>query len=206
MSPIEPQVVSECKPLVASPRVVHPPKLQPMVKLENFDVGAALNALIARSGKEKKALAAHMGVSEQAVQKWIKEGKLAREHVRQICLFLDCSADELLGLAPIRAETGSQSQLVRLDPAMIAETHAALRRRYAKVGGYNIEHQPELFAVAYEIRSGMVGASVPKNVFDLVIEHADLTPQGASSDGRNDGVPAIGGTERKTGGSRGRKT
>ena len=205
MEPIEPQVASKRKPKVASRAVSRAAKLQPMVKSDNFDVGAALNALIARSGKQKLELAVHLGVSEQAVQKWTKRGTIARENVAEICRFLGCSADELLGLAPIRTAVEKESQPVRLDPAMIAETHAALRRRYAKVGGYDIERHPELFVVAYEIRCGMVGASVPRNVFDLVIEHADLTPQGASEDGRIDGVPAAGGTERKAGAGRGRK-
>lgn len=100
------------------------------------------------------------------------------------------------------------SQSVRLDPAMVAQTHRALKRRFAKSGGYDIEKHPELFVEAYAIRVGIVGASVPQNVFDLVIEHANLTPQGASTDGygrRGDGVPAVGGTGRKMGASPGRK-
>lgn len=179
-----------------------------MVKSEKFDVGAALNALIARSGKQKLELAAHMGVSEQAVQKWIREGKLAREHIRGICLFLDCSADELLGLTPIRSSKSapdSHSQPLRLDPTMIAETHHALQRRYAKVGGYKIEEQPEIFVTAYHIRAGITDASVPQNVVDLVIEHADLTPQGADKDGRSNGVPLTGTTERRARAGRGGK-
>lgn len=105
---IEPPVVPKVKPVVASMQSRSPSDFQPMVEVNDDHVGPNLEALIQRSGKQKLALAAHLGVSEQAVQKWIKKGTLAREHIRTICEFLGCSADELLGLVPIGGEA-SQS-------------------------------------------------------------------------------------------------
>jgi hypothetical protein len=100
---------------------------------------------------------------------------------------------------PWTGEAASQqhSQTVRLDPKMLAEAARALRLRYAKVGGYDIEQDPETFAIAYEIRSGMTNAYESPDVYQLVIQHADLTPQGAGDNGRSDGAPTDVGSERK---------
>lgn len=174
-----------------------------MVKPDDFDIGAALNALIARSGKEKKALAAHMGVSEQAVQKWIKEGKIARDNVREICLFLGCSADELLGLIPIRDDAtapASQSQLVRLDPVMLSETHAALSNLERKQGRkFSLEESDYAaqFVQLYCLRAGMSAQPTTEEWVAYVRKLDAITaPQGAL-DGRTDGVPAHGGGTKK---------
>lgn len=102
----------------------------------------------------------------------------------------------------LRAAPAPQSQPVRLDPAILAETAAALRLRFAKVGGFSIEENPEMFIAAYEMRQGMTKAHVSPEVFQLVIQHADLTPQGAGKDGRSDGAPTHGADGRKMGGRR----
>lgn len=105
-----------------------------MVTSENFDIGATLNALIARSGKQKKALAEYTGVSEQAVQKWINQGTIAREKVREICTFLDCSADELFGLAPIAEDVRSESQLLGIDTEMLKSAIVAVKEALRSLG------------------------------------------------------------------------
>jgi hypothetical protein len=110
------------------------------------------------------------------------EGKLGHEHG-----WLDTPQWEAGETAP-----ESHSLHMRLDPAMIRQVHKALQRRYARVGGYNIERDPDIFAIAYEILAGMADASVPDNVFDLVIQHADLNGSGARNDGRSEGVPVVG--------------
>jgi DNA-binding Xre family transcriptional regulator len=99
-----------------------------MVNSDEFDVGAALDALITRSSKQKKLLAEHMNVSEQAVQKWIRQGTIAREHIRKLCLYLGCSADELLGIRPIE-ETAQQGQShpPRLDQNIIRGVARAMQ-------------------------------------------------------------------------------
>jgi transcriptional regulator with XRE-family HTH domain len=120
---------------------------------------------------------------------------------------------EALGVSAAYLETGKDShrvnplpdrhsQPMRLDPAMLAETAKALRLRFAKTGGYSLEADPELFAMVYEMRLGMSDAYVSPEVFELVIQHADLTPQGAGNNGRSNGAPTHGADERKAGGSR----
>lgn len=85
----------------------------------------------------------------------------------------------------------SESRAVRLDPDMIRQAVLALEKRYKKAGGYSITERPGEFVIAYEIRVGMTDAYVSPEVFELVIQHADLTPQGASKDGRgSDHLPA----------------
>lgn len=203
MTRIEPQVAPESKPVVASRGVLHPSEFQPMVKLSEFDIGATLSVLIDRSGKTKLALAAYLGVSEQAVQKWVKKGTLAREHVRGICQFLECSADELFGLAPIGEHPAGHSQSVRLDPEILAATIKGLRLRDKRANRVyslaDIEEDPARFIEAYELFMGMV----PKPVPDNAIPHS---PQGAKQNGRSDDMPVSGATGRKMGKVGGRKS
>lgn len=170
-----------------------------MVKSDKFDVGAALDALITRAGKQKLELAVHMGVSEQAVQKWVKEGKIAREKVRDICLFLGCSADELLGLVPIRDEKtswGGESQPLRLDPKMLSETHKVLRTLEHKQGRkFSLEDSDYAaqFVQLLNARAGMPAQPTAEEWVEYVRKLETITaPQGAL-DGRTDGVPTHGG-------------
>jgi len=173
-----------------------------------------LYSAAAQAGDDSPAkVARRMNVSAQTLNNWeargiSQAGSLSAQDV------YGCDAVWLItgkgartaGVADQKGTYASHSQPLRLDPAMIAETHHALQRRYANAGGYNIEEQPEIFVIAYNIRAGITDASVPQNVVDLVIEHADLTPQGADADGRRDGVPLAGTTERRAGTGRGRKT
>lgn len=134
--------------------------LQLMVTKENFDVGAALDALIARSGKQKNLLAAHMGVSEQAVQKWIKKGTIAREHIRELCDYLDCSADELLGIRPIgKVASAGHSQSMRLDQDIILGVARAMQDISTELNiALGVRASIEIAAEMYE-RVGASGIS-----------------------------------------------
>jgi len=201
MVPIEPQVASKCKPTVALIVEASRPDFQPMVKSEKFDVGAALNVLIARSGKQKLELAVHMGVSEQAVQKWLKDGKIARENIAEICRFLDCSADELLGLVPIcdrTTQAGGQSQPLKLDPERIAELATVLAERWKDVpGGFDLRNEAHAahFVLCYSLYVNMKERPVPKNM--VAFSAALTSPQGATKDERGEDVPATGTVKRK---------
>jgi hypothetical protein len=133
------------------------PDLQPMVDTGQFDIGARLNALIARSGKQKNALANFLDVSPQAIQNWVNKGNFAREHVRPICQFLGCSADELFGLAPIAsraAQPQRESQAVGIDVEMlksaIAATKEAFRAFNRRMDAYD---SAPIIAFAYEERT-----------------------------------------------------
>jgi DNA-binding Xre family transcriptional regulator len=128
-----------------------------MVANDQFDLGERLNALIARSGKQKTALASHLDVSPQAVQKWINEGTLARQHVRPICQFLHCSADELFGLTPIQprgSQSPRESQHEGIDVEMlksaIAATKEAFRAFNRRMDAYD---SAPIIAFAYEERT-----------------------------------------------------
>jgi hypothetical protein len=85
---------------------------------------------------------------------------------------------------PDQTAAHSDSQTVRLDATMVRQVAMALENRYKKVGGYSLRDRPEDFVIAYEIRYGMTDAYVSPEVFNLIIQHADLSPQGASADGR----------------------
>ncbi|NKJ21988.1 helix-turn-helix transcriptional regulator [Dyella sp. SG609] len=98
-----------------------------MKKKEEFNAGAVLDQLIARSGKSKAALARHLDVSPQAIQNWLKSGGYAREHIKPICLFLDCSADELVGLREPAPQVQSESQDSGLDLETLKSALAAVK-------------------------------------------------------------------------------
>jgi len=63
--------------------------------------GVRLQELMLRIGVNDVAVGDAIGVSSQAVSKWRRTGAIAREHIKPLCVFLMCSADELLGLRPI---------------------------------------------------------------------------------------------------------
>jgi transcriptional regulator with XRE-family HTH domain len=99
------------------------------------------------------------------------------------------------------------SQLVRLDPAMLAETHKACRifaERQGRV--FSVETDPARFLQVYLDRQSL--SSEPSQ--DELIEFGSrlasiMAPQGAVTDGRNDGVPTAGTDERKVAGRGGRR-
>lgn len=62
-------------------------------------------------------LAEQVGVSVNAVSKWTKTGKIARENVPAVAKALGLSVDELIGGdAPAKVTNGAGSKLERLDP------------------------------------------------------------------------------------------
>jgi hypothetical protein len=87
----------------------------------------------------------------------------------------------------------SQSQPVRLDLEIVRKVGVALNLRYKKAGGYNLAERPEEFIRSYQLWFGMPDAYVNPEIFNLVIQHADLSPQGADEDGRSsEGAPTAG--------------
>jgi transcriptional regulator with XRE-family HTH domain len=90
--------------------------------------------------------------------------------------------------APLR-----HSHPVRLDPEIVQRVANALAKRHKKAGGYNLVDHVDEFIRAYELWTGMPDAYTSPDIFDLVISHADLSPQGAIEDERrSEGVPATG--------------
>jgi DNA-binding Xre family transcriptional regulator len=159
MRRIKPPVVFEMQPLVACSRAPMDEDLQPMVASDRdeFHLGERLGELIERSGKPQTALASHMGVSTQAVQKWINTGGFAREHVRRICKFLGCTPDQLFGYAPIDAQEmapESQSQSMEVDLEMLKSAIAATKEAFAAFGRVmDAYDSAPLIAFAYRERT-----------------------------------------------------
>lgn len=91
---------------------------QPMVY--NHD-GQRLEALMNRAKVPNSRLAEASGKSDQAVGKWIRTGKIARESIPAICRALHCSSDELLGILPISDLPNASA------PSWITSSHAHSR-------------------------------------------------------------------------------
>lgn len=64
--------------------------------------GDRLKELMQLHGTTDVALAEATEASAQAVGKWKKTGKFARDKVALICRAIGCTSDELLGLTPIK--------------------------------------------------------------------------------------------------------
>lgn len=116
--------------------------------------GARLRTLMDRAGVSQADLAAALGVSPTAVHaKWIGEGKIARERIPAICRILRCSADELLGLVPIRsstaiAEAAAFYHVMRPDVRALLEKYLAAppdgQAALQKVGDALAKPSPEM--------------------------------------------------------------
>lgn len=101
----------------------------------------------------------------------------------------------------------SHSHPVRLDPEIVQHVANALAKRYRSAGGYNLAERPGEFIRAYELWTGIPDAYASPEVFELVISHADLSPQGASKDEqRSEGVPTTGSPRAGVRSGRGSKT
>lgn len=105
------------------------------------------------------------------------------------------------GVAP-----GSQSQLVRLDADMLAETHKACRKFAHRQGKkFSVEADPARFLQVYLVRVKLPAQPSEDELmeFGATVQTIMTTPQGASEDGRSDGVPTAGTDEQDVaGGSR----
>jgi transcriptional regulator with XRE-family HTH domain len=91
------------------------------------------------------------------------------------------------------------SQQVRLDPAMLAETHKACRvfaERQGRV--FSVETDPARFLQVYLDRQRLSAEPSQDELIEFGSRLASImAPQGAVADGRNDGVPTVGTDERK---------
>jgi transcriptional regulator with XRE-family HTH domain len=67
----------------------------------SLETGKIIKTRLQDLKKKQAWLAEKAGVSINAVSKWTKTGKLAREHVQAVADALEISADELLAGTPI---------------------------------------------------------------------------------------------------------
>lgn len=85
------------------------------------------------------------------------------------------------------------SQVMRLDPNMIAATHKTLRDLCHDAGYvYNIEDDPVRFVLLYQEKMAMPTSPTPADEMEFEKKLAVLAPQGAMVNGRGVGVPAKG--------------
>lgn len=79
---------------------------QPMVS----DAGKVIKAALARLGKTQRWLAETLDVSDNAVSKWIKSGKIARENIGPLAAALRIQPSELLPGYALKAERPAELQ------------------------------------------------------------------------------------------------
>lgn len=81
-------------------------------------IGKLIAARLKALGKRQAWLAEEAGVSVNAVSKWTKTGKIARENVPRVAQVLEVSADELINgdAKPSARHAEAGSKLERLDP------------------------------------------------------------------------------------------
>lgn len=160
------------------------------------------------AGMNQRELATACGVKPPSVNGWLsgKAKFLRGENLLRAASALNVS-DQWLATGKLpkdrKAAPEQHSQPMRLDPKMLAITAEALRLRFEHAGGFDIEKDPEMFASAYEILVGMPDAYETPDVYQLVIKHAGLTPQGAGNERPSEGAPADGGAKRKIRAGRG---
>lgn len=117
------------------------------------------------------------------------------DELPNIAAALGVSVGELFG----EPATGNQSRPLRLDPAMIAETHRTLRELEKDEGrtfSLEDEQYAAWFVQVYALRAGMSAQPTSEEWVEYGRKLATITLQGAG-DGRTDGVPAQGTGTRK---------
>jgi transcriptional regulator with XRE-family HTH domain len=159
-----------------------------------------LYAVATETGDDTPAkVARRLNVSAQTLNNWETRGISQAGAVIAQGVY-GCSAawvvtgrgerSQARGTAP-----ASHSQLVRLDPAMIAETHRALRLLEDKQDRIFSLENSDYAAQFVQLYRERVGMSAQPTVEEWVAYVRKLetitTPQGAS-DGRTDGVPTHG--------------
>ena len=92
MPDIQPPVGINVNPKLLAP-LLDPFKLQPMVT----DLGNVILEALDRLGQTQSWLAEQVGVSNQAVTKWIRTGQIGRENIQDVANALQITTDALLG-------------------------------------------------------------------------------------------------------------
>lgn len=154
-----------------------------------MEFAANLKRLRKAAKLSQEALALACGWSGQSrignYESGLREPALAEIPI--IARAIGVQVGELFGEAP------GHSHPLKLDPEIVRKAGAALNLRHKSAGGYDLEKCPEEFVRAYELWLGMDDAYEDPEVYNLVIRHADLSPQGARENERgNKGAPTHG--------------
>jgi transcriptional regulator with XRE-family HTH domain len=168
-------------------------------------IGTRVRRIREEQGIERKDLARDVGLSYSGLSD-LESGK-AKNTTKLHRLAARLSVDVIYletGKESSKASMSGQethSQTLRLNPDMIAETHRALRELYKENGRvFSIEEEPERFVQVYEIRAGMSEKPSQDEWITFGRKLIVLPRQGATNDGRGDGVPTQGAATRKQSG------
>lgn len=167
-------------------------------------IGDRLKELRIAAGMTQLEFAAVVGTSKQYVSQ-LESGKNLKpsgDFVEGWARRFGVNVRWLIsGIGPKHAAVDSGSQLLRLDPNMLAETHKALRELYQESGRvFSIEEEPARFVQVYQMRAGMSEEPSQDEWIMFGRKLVVMPPQGATTDGRDDGVPAKGaGTDKQPG-------
>ena len=123
--------------------------------------------------------------------------KLARE-IEEACLkpsgWLDTDGEESVNKSTLPQP---KSHLERIDPTMLAESIAALRRVAKHLGRvYDPQEQPELLVYAYELRLSLGATPSTAEVIDMSVALNERLQTAGGRDGSENGRHA-GGPDRK---------
>ena len=162
-------------------------------------------SLLTDRGESQVALANACGIREPSVSGWFGKGSrptrmISGDNLVAAAKFLETTPEWIMtGREGVTNQSpkASQSQPARLDPAMIAETAKALRIYEHRQGRrFNIETDEgaALFMHWLAVREQLPDVETLSN---LIRMGADFTPQGATADGRDKGVPTAGTNEQK---------
>jgi transcriptional regulator with XRE-family HTH domain len=94
MRPSQPQVDSAVNLSLVAPLNpgLHPYRMSP--------IGKTIKSRLKAMDRTQAWLAEHVGVSENAVSKWIKTGEISRENIKAVADALEISVAHLLDLSP----------------------------------------------------------------------------------------------------------
>lgn len=160
-----------------------------------MDFATNLRRLRLAAGMTQEQLAHACGYSGQSrIGNYESSAPKARQprpdELPKIAAALGVPVGELFGDAPL----DGQSRPLRLDPAMITETHRTLRELEEDEGrtfSLEDEHYAAWFVQVYALRAGMSAQPTSEEWVEYGRKLATITLQGAG-DGRTDGVPVKG--------------
>jgi transcriptional regulator with XRE-family HTH domain len=166
------------------------------VKNDAMNFASNLRRLRTKAGMTQEQLAHACGFSGQSrIGNYESSAPTARQpkpdELPRIAAALGVEVGELLG----EPAAPGQSRPVRLDPAMIAQTHKTLREVEETEGrkfSLEDERYSAWFVQVYAMRAAMPAKPTPEEWVEYGIKLASITtPQGAE-DGRGNSVPTQG--------------
>lgn len=162
--------------------------------------------LAADPTKTPAGLARACGIKSGSVSGWFGKGKptkmISGDNLVAAAAYLGVTPEYIMtGRGRSRsgdsARSVSESKETRLDPAMLAETAAAISRVYERAGKvFKLEQDPERFLQAYAARLSLPEKPSSADMFEFGLSVAAIfAPHGGGDGGlgRNENLPVDGG-------------